>query len=154
MLMFILPILTLALFCIKGPICRGFSTIVEVPTTDDRRQLSSIAYCVSRIAKQGLWFIVNGKLGNFKLVISNLKLYMIPIPYTLPAIRHTIYERRITSDEFRPASPEDHATPWLTTCNLRCLLSFACGRLALTCWLTGGYFNRFSNNSQQKNDQT
>jgi len=31
--------------------------------------------------------------------------------------------------------------------------SFACWRFMFACWLTGGYFNIFTNNSQQKNDQ-
>jgi len=40
MLMLILPILTLALFCIISLICRGFSTVVEI--------VSRISYLVFR----------------------------------------------------------------------------------------------------------
>jgi hypothetical protein len=40
-----------------------------------------------------------------------------------------------------------------TTCSLKCLFIAAYGRFTFACWQTCGYFNKLSDNSQQKNGQ-
>jgi hypothetical protein len=52
---------------------------------------------------------------------------------------------------FGPAGRKGVLRCSLQTCNLKCLFIAASGRVVFAYWQTGGYFNMFSNKSQQEN---